>query len=146
VTQSSSSSIKSISPYIFLNGDAKDAISPYVDALGATVGGLMHWKDMPAEFGGCAPVDAERIMHAELSLGPVSFMVADRPSSRDGSLVGNVDINLGFNDASALESAFEKLAVGGKVNMPLHDAFWGDRFGAIIDRFGVNWLFSGPKV
>ncbi len=138
-------SIKSISPYIFFNGDAKDAIELYVGALSASVSGVMHWKDMPAELGACASEDLERIMHSELSLGAVTMMVADRPSSRDGSLVGNVAINLGFSDAAAMESAFEKLAVGGKVNMPLEDAFWGDRFGSLNDRFGVNWLISGPK-
>jgi PhnB protein len=143
--EESNVSIKSISPYIFLNGNAAEAIEFYVGALGASVSGIMRWKDMPPEFGGCTAEDAERIMHAELVLGPVSFMVADRPSSRVGSLVGNIDINLGFTDAAAIEDAFAKLAVGGQVNMPLHDAFWGDRFGALIDRFGVNWMLTGPR-
>jgi PhnB protein len=28
------------------------------------------------------------------------------------------------------------------VHLPLHDAFWGARFGMLTDQFGINWMFS----
>ena len=40
--------------------------------------------------------------------------------------------------------AFESLADGGEVTMGLHDSFWGARFGMVVDRFGVSWMFSAP--
>jgi len=31
---------------------------------------------------------------------------------------------------------------GGKVTMPLADAFWGARFGMLVDKFGLHWMFN----
>ena len=35
------------------------------------------------------------------------------------------------------------LANGGNVTMPLADMFWGAYFGAVTDRFGVQWMVNG---
>lgn len=37
---------------------------------------------------------------------------------------------------------FDALAVGGRVTMALHDAFWGARFGMLTDAFAIRWMFS----
>jgi PhnB protein len=29
--------------------------------------------------------------------------------------------------------------------MPLQDTFWGARFGMLVDRFGVSWMFNYDK-
>jgi PhnB protein len=34
------------------------------------------------------------------------------------------------------------LGEGGTLKMPLHDAFWGARFGMLTDGFGTNWMFN----
>ena len=41
-----------------------------------------------------------------------------------------------------LERLFTALGDGGTVKMPVHDAFWGSRFGMLTDRYGVNWMFN----
>jgi PhnB protein len=41
-----------------------------------------------------------------------------------------------------IEGLFKSLSEGGTVKMPLHDAFWGSRFGMLTDRFGTNWMFN----
>ena len=33
---------------------------------------------------------------------------------------------------------------GGKVEMPLADMFWGDRYGQLRDPFGVLWAMNQP--
>jgi PhnB protein len=33
-------------------------------------------------------------------------------------------------------------AEGGRVTMPLENTFWGARFGTLVDRYGVNWMFN----
>jgi PhnB protein len=35
---------------------------------------------------------------------------------------------------------------GAQVAMPLADMFWGDRYGQVIDPFGVRWALSQPIV
>lgn len=54
----------------------------------------------------------------------------------------NVYLTLHFDDAKEMEEKFAALAAGGRVKMPLHDAFWGARFGMLTDALGVHWMFS----
>ena len=49
-----------------------------------------------------------------------------------------------IDDPAELAKAFDVLAEGGEVVMALHDAFWGGRFGLVIDKLGVPWMFHGP--
>jgi PhnB protein len=44
-----------------------------------------------------------------------------------------------YDTAEEVKSAFEKLAVGGRIVEPLAKVFWSDFYGYVIDRFGVNW-------
>jgi hypothetical protein len=38
---------------------------------------------------------------------------------------------------------FEALAAGGgKISFPIHDTFWGSKFGMLTDAFGVSWMFN----
>lgn len=41
-----------------------------------------------------------------------------------------------------LRGYFEKLASGGMVGMPLEKAPWGDTFGMLTDKFGINWMVN----
>jgi PhnB protein len=52
----------------------------------------------------------------------------------------------GDNDAE-LTAYSQKLSAGGRVNMPLEQAPWGDKFGMCTDQFGVDWRvnITGPK-
>jgi PhnB protein len=53
-------------------------------------------------------------------------------------------------DAESKEEAdklFKGLSEGGKMEMPMADQFWGDYFGSLVDKFGVQWMviYSPPK-
>ena len=41
--------------------------------------------------------------------------------------------------ASLPKQIFAGLAEGGTVKMPLEKTFWADRFGLLVDRFGIPW-------
>ena len=51
-------------------------------------------------------------------------------------------INLSPDTRAETERLFAELGKGGEIEMPLEDAFWGDYFGTLTDRFGVKWMFS----
>lgn len=138
-------SVTSICPSIYFNGNAAEAIDFYTSALSARLMSRMFWRELPPEMGGCAPEDRDRIMHGEIAFGAATLMIADRPSSRSGPLAGNIDIHLRLEAPSALDDTFARLVDGGEALMPPHDAFWGERFAALRDRFGVNWTMTSPK-
>lgn len=133
--------VKQATPYLFFDGQAKDAIALYQRTLGAKVEGLMTYAQMPEEAGVCTPVDRERIMHALLHIDAARVMVSDRTSEQPTKDNSNVHIVLDFTDVEDMTKKFDALASTGSVHMPIHDAFWEDKFGGLQDEFGVNWMF-----
>jgi PhnB protein len=47
-----------------------------------------------------------------------------------------------LDDADAAERIFGQLSMNGRVIMPLTKTFWADRFGVVVDPFGVRWQIN----
>jgi PhnB protein len=120
----------SVTPYLTVNSAAR-AIDFYQRAFGAKKIMQMDGPD-------------GKISHAELKIGDSMLMLSDEmprgnksPQSLGGSTVGiflyveNVDTV--FNQAKS---------AGAKVDAPLEDMFWGDRFGKLTDPFGHSWALA----
>jgi PhnB protein len=137
-------SIKHLITYIHLNGGAARAIALYQKALGATpMGEPMRYSQLP---GGAVPAEhQDLIMHATLDVGGSKLMISDATPDRPVPENSNLAILVEIADHAELQQRFDALAEGGKVEMPIHDAFWGAKFGVLTDRFGVRWNFhSAP--
>lgn len=132
-----------LTPYLFFDGTADEAIRLYEKVLGAKAE-VMRFKDAPPGAFPYGPEEANRVMHALLTIGPLKLMLSDTAAARPERAGTNVQLHLGFEDSKELERTFDALAAGGKVNMPLADAFWGARFGALTDAFGISWMMSCP--
>ncbi len=46
------------------------------------------------------------------------------------------------DDEATLRGYWDKLADRGKVNMPLEKAEWGDTFGMLTDKYGIDWMID----
>lgn len=40
---------------------------------------------------------------------------------------------------------FNELSVGGEIEMPIQEMFWGAYFGSFTDKFGINWMINYQK-
>jgi PhnB protein len=133
-------SIKTVNPYILLNGTAQAAIGFYESALGAKTESIMHFGEVPAMN---APTEQkDLIIHAVMRVGGGVIMLSDAPPNQTIPPGGNIQITLDFSDFAEMSKAFDALASGGKVVMPLADTFWGAKFGMVTDRFGVGWMLN----
>jgi PhnB protein len=132
---------RDLTPYLFFNGTADKAIQLYTRVLGAKAE-VMRFKDAPPGAFPYAPEDANRVMHALLTIGPVKLMLSDTTADQPEPEGGNVQLHLELDDLQELQQKFDALAAGGKVTMPLGDAFWGARFGALVDAYGIRWMMS----
>ena len=47
-----------------------------------------------------------------------------------------------LTDADQTRLLFTRLADGGRITTPLAVQPWGDYFGKLTDRFGVQWMFN----
>jgi PhnB protein len=109
--------------------NAARAIEFYKTAFGAT-----ELVRMPGPNG--------TIMHAELQIGDSRFFINDTmsktPIPSPGEGVSNpMYIHLYVPNADTL---FQRAVDGGaRIDMPLQDMFWGDRYGKLTDPFGQQW-------
>jgi PhnB protein len=118
----------SVTPAIVVRG-AADAIEFYKRAFGAE-----ELSRMPGPDG--------TIVHAEIKIGDSIVMLGEESpqygTSSPLSLKGNHgSLHIYVEDA---DSAFDRaVRAGARVDSPLEDAFWGDRYGKVSDPFGHQW-------
>ena len=130
---------------VFFYGRCEEALRFYTSALGGDYE-LMRVSDTPAEVQAQMPPDtAEAVMHASFSADGVGFFASDgmqrKPVDPDA---GNVSVAVNFDDGARAERVFAALSDGGKVQMPIGNAFWGGRFGSVVDKFGTEWVMTLP--
>lgn len=104
---------------------------------------LQRFKDTP-EGDKLSPEDANKIMHIALPVGVNTLMATDALESMGQKLVVGNNSHLSIHAESRAEAdkLFAALAVGGKIEMPLMDMFWGSYFGMVDDKFGIKWMIS----
>jgi PhnB protein len=110
-------------------------------------GPVTRFKDIPAQPGQppMPGADQDLIMHIELKiLGDHTLMGTDAPESMGFSVKtgNNIFINLEPDTRRETDQLFTALSEGGKVEMILQEMFWGDYFGTLTDRFGIQWMFN----
>ena len=143
--------IRAATPYLFFCGDASQAIELYTSALGAKVTNVQRFGDMPSGEGGghTSPDDRDRILHAHLTIGSVPLMISDSPKSMDVSAEQrrqtNVQVALDIDDEAEATRVYAALSQGGQATVPIGPAFWGGKFGMLVDRFGIHWMFNVAK-
>ena len=89
--------------------------------------------------------DRNLVIHIELPIvGGHVLMGTDAPETMGFTVTpgNNVHINLEPDTRAETDRLFAALSVGGKVEMPLQEMFWGDYFGNLVDRFGIRWMFN----
>jgi PhnB protein len=112
----------------------------YRSALGAEVEMLSRFKDAP-DPGMAQPGMEEKVMHASFRIGETMLMASDGRCEGEPRFEG-FSLSIVVPDEAAAERAFNALAEGGKVEMPLAETFWAPKFGMLEDRFGVGWMIS----
>jgi PhnB protein len=129
--------MKTIQPYIFFNGNCREAMTFYAKALGAEIN-FHKAGDTP----GTPPAHGERIMHAHLGLRDIVIMASDWMSSEPFPEGRSFSLSIDCDSPEEQDRLFAAIGEGGAVTMPLQDTFWGARFGMVQDKFGIRWMFS----
>ena len=69
-------------------------------------------------------------------------MGADTPIWMEYRPGTNISMALSGDNQAELTAYFEKLSVGGRIREPLMKAPWGDTFGMLTDKFGIEWMVN----
>jgi PhnB protein len=131
----------STEPYLFFKGNAKEAMEFYKSVFGGELT-ISTLGETPKEVLDQMKIDESRygeIMHSSLK-GPVNLMGSD--SEKASEKTAKIELSLGGTDEAQMREIFDKLADGGNVKMPLKKQFWGDIFGQVQDKYGVDWMMN----
>jgi PhnB protein len=93
--------------------------------------------------GAAMPTEAMRgkVMHARFEGPGVLFYASDNHDAEP--MRGSAHL-LTMESREATVLLFERLAEEGIVTTPLGVQSWGDYFGKLTDRFGVQWMLNFP--
>jgi len=128
-----------LNPYLSFGDNAREAMEFYRSVFGGTLE-----MNTFAEFGASEdPSEGDRIMHSMLEAeNGITFMAADTPDGMEHRPGTTMSMSLSGDDDAELSGYFEKLADGGTIREPLTVAPWGDKFGMLTDRFGIDWMVN----
>lgn len=84
---------------------------------------------------------SDKIMHSNLKGGVIDLMGSDS-TRKEPFGESFISLSLGGREEAKLREVFDKLSSDGKVTMPLAKQFWGDTFGTLTDKYGVDWMVN----
>lgn len=145
--------MKVLNPYLNFNGNAEEVFNFYRSIFGGEFATLMRFKDIPADvpMDGCTDMEgkeqaqdeSEKIMHIALPIGGNILMASDVPSHMEQVTAGtNTSLSVSVESKKEADRVFAALSAGGTVTMPIDNMFWGDYFGMLTDKFGIQWMVS----
>jgi len=129
-----------LSPYLNFNGQCEAAFKFYERCLGGKIEAMITYAGTPAEEH-APPELRNKILHARLIVGGDALMGSDAPPDRYETPKG-FSVSLQIDDPADAERIFHALAENGIVQMPIQQTFWADRFGMLVDQFGVPWMVN----
>ncbi|MEK7673207.1 MAG: VOC family protein [Patescibacteria group bacterium] len=127
--------------YLNFDGQTEEAFNFYKSVFGGEFKSMQRMKDAPGAEK-LSPEEQNFIMHCALPIGNNQLMGTDIIKSQGHTLtVGtNVNVSINADTEDDAKKIFTKLAEGGKIEMPIEKAFWGDLFGSLKDKFGIQWM------
>lgn len=125
-----------ITSLTFQDNNAENAMNFFVELFdNSKIINVRRWgKDGPGEEG--------RIMQATFELDGNLFMCSDSPSVHNWDFTPAVSIYLECENEIELERLFLELSENGNVTMPLNYYGFSQKFGWVIDQFGVSWQLN----
>ena len=128
-----------LSPYLFFTATSEQALDFYARC---GIGRIVGTETLRYGENGM-PVRSEamrgKIMHAKFEGPDVLFFASDND---DAEPMRGFALILMMDDREVTERLFGRLAEGGQITTPFGIQPWGDFYGKLTDRFGVQWMLN----
>ena len=120
--------------YLFFPGNTEEAMSYYQTILGGDLSITRRGDVDPT----ASHDDKHLVVNASLDTGAFTLRASDRADATN-EVQTRIELTIVGTDEVDLRRIFDGLSEGGIVKAPLDKMFWGDIFGALIDKFGIGW-------
>jgi len=129
-----------VNPYLSFEGRCEAAFTFYAEVLGGQLGTIFRYAG--TTFEGQVPGDwHDKVMHGSVTVAGMELMGADVAPDRYEAPKG-FSLSIHLTDIPDAERIFQALSTGGRIVMGLEKTFWAERFGMVVDRFGVSWMIN----
>ena len=95
-----------------------------------------------------SPGPGGKLMHVQMRIADSMVMFADDFSAEFGMpplAKGRMPFHMHLYVPDADATWNQAVAAGCSITMPISDQFWGDRYGHLLDPFGVSWAIASRK-
>jgi PhnB protein len=130
--------------YLIFDGKAEAAFKFYEQCLRGKITTMMRFGEAP----GCENMPAETrdwLIHVRLEIGDQVLLASDCPPGRPYDGIKGCSVSIQIRDKAEGERIFNVLKENGTVQMPYEKTFWAERFGMLVDQFGVPWMINCEK-
>lgn len=131
--------------YLVFNGECEAAFNFYKSVFGGEFSYFSRFSSMPEDHKKeIRETCLNRVLHVSLPVSNETMLMGcDSGSYSDQTNAGN-NFSISVTPENRLEAdrIFMGLSEGGEVQMPMHDTYWGDYFGKLKDKFGINWMVN----
>lgn len=131
--------------YLNFKNEASEAIAFYEKVFETTCEDKMTFGEAPADPNQPTPESWQNlIMNASLTIEGTTVMFSDVPDGIGMNLEkgNNFSLVVNTDDETKIDRLFAKLSEDGKVIMPLGATFWSKKYGSLVDKYGINWMFN----
>jgi PhnB protein len=126
-----------LSNYLFFTTQCEEALAFYEQCgLGNTVELRRHGDNGMSVR---TPHMRGKVLHSKFEGPGVLFYASDNDDAEP--MRGSAMIFM-LNDSAKTELLFRNIGRGGNITTPLAVQPWGDYFGKLTDKFGVQWMFN----
>jgi PhnB protein len=127
--------------------DGYRSVIPYITCKDAARAIEYYKKVFGAEEALRMPGPGGTVMHAELKIGDSKIMLGDEFPGMSKAPDASVPINMRSGGIFVYTEDVDALMqrakdAGSRVDMPLENMFWGDRYGKFTDPFGHSWAVA----
>ncbi len=138
-----------INAYLNFPGNTEEAFEFYKAVFGGEFLGITRFKDV-ADLPGrehLSEKDLNGVMNIQLPVGNNILMGTDALESmgQRATLGNSVTLSVHPDSKKEADRLYEALSTGGKPSMPMADMFWGDYWGMLTDKFGIQWMVNYRK-
>jgi PhnB protein len=120
--------------YLFFPGKTEEAMHFYQGIFGGDLSITRRGDVDPTATGS----EKALVINAALDNPSFTLRASDRADATN-EVQTRIELTVNGNEEDDLRKIFEALCDGGTVKAQLEKMFWGDVFGALIDRFGIGW-------
>ena len=129
-----------VNPYLNFNGRCEEAFKLYERCLGARMGEIFRYGSSP--MAGEMPADWQNnVMHGSVTIGDQVLMGAD-VATANYEVPKGISLSIHVSEAAEAERIFRELSQNGRVVMALEKTFWAERFGMLVDPYGIPWMIN----